>query len=189
MKDIEAIRKKFEEEIRLAELANDFERKFGIEPITFSMRDYDVISVKCDNKTAASVLNGIEPTEEILLNSGYTFKEECRNMYKIMTSRGYSDRCSTMEVSFKCGNIEYDLHIEIDGNEPLSDFFTNSMRPIVDPELSTYHPIKYDGTLNRGMKIPCMKFKCGKTANYYGGVQVLTDADEIKKIIEHLKEL
>lgn len=186
MKDIEKMRAKFEEEVRLAELGNKFETEYGIGPSVFRSGGYDFIHVTCVNELAARILSEIEPDTEIVLNDSTL--EPIKGYYELRSERRYSDKASTLEIEFIKGEVKYWLSLQIDSNELLEPFFRSATRPIVETELSTYHPTDSRGLLYRDLRIPSKRFNSPNVVNYYGGSQKLVDPEEARIIVETIKE-
>lgn len=186
MKDLEKMRAKFEEEVRLAKLGNRFESEYGIEPTVFRSGGYDFIHVTCVNGLAARILSEIEPDTEMVLNDSTL--ETIKGYYELRSERRYSDKASTLEIEFIKGEVKYWLSLQIDYNELLEPFFRSATRQIVDTELSTYHPTDSRGLLNRDLRIPSKRFNSPNVINYYGGSQKLVDPEEARIIVETIKE-
>ena len=188
MKDLEKIKREYEEKLRLAELANNFERVTSIEPNVFHSGDYDFISVKgYDIATIARVLKEYPADAPIVLNASAIHIGDKHGMYHLSSRRDYNDKASRLEIEYYNNNVKFWLDININGNEVLEQFFTDSYRTIEDTELSTYHPVNHEGKLYHDMRIPCKKFKNRNVETYYKSVEVLLDENEIDNIINAIK--
>lgn len=185
MKDIEKMRAEFEEKIRLAEMENDFENRYGIKVGVFHVNGYDMVHIECDNETAKRVLNEFEADTEWAIDH----ERDSKHMYKyrLCSIMRYSDRYSKLEIEFINKGVKYWIDLAIDGNELLVPFFRRTHRTITETELSTWHPVNHQGTLYRDMQIPQMSFNSQNVKRYYGGDQLLVDGDEIDRIINAIK--
>lgn len=185
MKDIEKMKAEFEEQLRLAKIGNEFEEKFCVESTVFRSCGHDMVHVKCTNHKACQLLNALQPTEEWHIDHDKNSKHI--DKYRLESRRGYADRQSTLEIEFVSDGILYWMTMPIDNNPLLEPFFNGTTRPIVDTELSTYHPTNSSGLLDSGLRIPKKCFKSTQVINYYGGSQLLVDPDEIDMIINAIK--
>ena len=185
MNDINKMRAGFEEKIRLAEMENDFENRYGIKVGVFNMGDYDMVHIECDNETAKRLLNELEADKEWAIDH----ERDSKHMYKyrLCSIRRYSDQYSKLEIEFINKDVKYWIDLPIDGNELLMPFFRRTRRTITETELSTWHPVNNQGTLDRDMQIPQMSFNSQNVKRYYGGDQLLVDGEEIERIINAIK--
>lgn len=185
MNDINKMRADFEEKIRLAEMENDFETRYGIKVGVFNMKDYDMVHFKCDNETAKRLLNELEADTEWAID--HEPNSENVSKYRLCSSRRYSDQYSKLEIEFINKGVKYWIDLAIDGNELLLPFFKRTWRNITVTELSTWHPMTSTGALDRNRQIPQMSFNSPQVIRYYGGDQLLVDEEEIENIINTIK--
>lgn len=185
MKDIEKMRAEFEEKIRLAEMENEFETRYGIKVGVFHSNGYDMVHIECDNETAKRVLNEFEADTEWAIDH----ERDSKHMYKyrLCSIRRYSDQYSKLEIEFINKGVKYWIDLAIDGNELLLPFFKGTRRKITETEFSTWHPMNEHGYYDPNMLIPQMSFNSQNVKRYYGGDQLLVDPNEIEMIISAIK--
>lgn len=186
MKDINKIREEYEIKVKQAEIANNFEAVYNIEPIVFKSSGKTFVSVSVDNATAKRILSDLQPEKEMLVNDTATGqKKPVYSLYRLDSNRGFSDRFSTLEIRFFNNGLCYWLKLQINENSVLDPFFNDGVRNIADFERSTYKPTKR-GICVRNYDIPCKRFK-GDYIAYVGGHYVSTDLKVINDIIEAIK--
>lgn len=186
MKDLNKIREKYENEIKLAKISNSFEAIYKIEPRVIESNGQIILVADVENESAKRILNGLQATKKFVVNDTATgCKNPVEAFYKLQSFRGFSDRHSTLKIVFYNNNIKIWLNLQIDGNSVLQPFFYDGMRKISDSERSTYKPTR-GNQLIYDYDISCKRFK-GEQITYYGGYFVSTDCTIINDIIEAIK--
>lgn len=187
MKDLEKMRKEFEQKLRFAEMENDFEQKFGISCHVFECMGKILCTCKTDNnEIAGRILREIPAEKELFLDKTATNKGENKHFYHLTSSREYHDSKSTLKIEFVSGEIEYWVEVPIDGNEAIDKFFDSGMRKMADHELSTYKPVRR-GRICREYELPCKRFKFSHYIQYSGGHFVAQNISAIDEIVNALK--
>lgn len=125
----------------------------------------------------AEVLNKFPQTKDTI------YDKEFNLPYVIHSSRGYGDRYGQLSIDWISDNYEVRATMEI--TEPLMEFFITKLRHVTDSECSTYTSIH----INKAYERPCVpeyNFK-KEHKKYHGGVRLLTDREEILRIIDFIK--
>lgn len=189
MKNLEELKKKFEEEYKCAETCNRLEERFGIEFLAYMHNGIMHVEPLCNDLpigVAAKLLKAFKPTTEIALdatavcNDGHT-----KGFYHMEVCRGCRDKESSLRVRWVCDNTSYFFRLPVDGNEVLEAFFHNGERPFSQYELDIYKPTR-NGRLVKSLNIPIKLFNCSYI-EYSGGYVSATDVKEIDAIIEAIK--
>lgn len=186
MRNLEAIREKYEKEIRLAKIENSFEEKLGNPCRVFESIGKTFVAIEVSNAIAGRILREYPPTAIFQINSTATGSEKPINdNYRLESYRGWHDLFSTLKVEYCSGDIWFWLEIRINDNEVLTPFFNGGEREMSGSEMDTYKP-NNGSRLYQSYKLPCMRFK-SEQISYYGGRFVCTNHETIKEIIEALK--
>lgn len=187
MKDLEKMRKDFEQKLRFAEMENEFENKYGIKCHVFESMGQILCTCKTDsNQIAGRILRDIPADKEVFLDRSATNKGENKYFYHLTSSRGYSDSKSTLRIEFVSGEIMYWIELPINGNDAIEHFFDDGMRKMADHELNTYKPVRR-GRICREYELPCKRFKFSHYIQYSGGNFVAQNHSAIDEIVNALK--
>ena len=194
--DIEKMKAEFAAKLELAEKENAINE--GIEGYILALSSY-VGKVKEDgvkysivaripyksgvgfeNPTipqAKEVLDRFPMTQDILYDKKFSLP------YVIHSSRSFGSRYGELSISWISG--VYDMRITLRIDPFVEEFFTSRLRHTTSCENSTYTQIH----TNRLYERPCVpEYNFKKEHNkYYGGVRLLTDRDEILRIIDFIK--
>lgn len=188
MNDLAKMRADFEKKIKLAEKENFFEEKYGVNFYVFDLQtEPEKIRVHVSEnyatvEVAKRLLEDFPAEGLMVLNASAISAGDIYYKYRIGAKRGYSDRCSIMEIEWQNGGNQYGINLKIEETPLLHAFFNHSFRQVSDSELSTYHPTDAHGRLNRDCKIPCVNFPTTQI-NYSGGYRNCTDTGTIDEII------
>lgn len=186
MKDIEKMKREFEQKLKLAELENKLEVEIGC---TFSVFDgYGRTYAHAKNielSQAARLLATYAPTENVELDSTATARATKSYVYRVEAERRYSDHFTSLVISWVSNNIHFQFTMPIDGNERLAQFFTDGQREMTRTEQSTYKPTR-GNKLVYNLTLPIKRFKC-EYIEYQGGHLSLLNTNEIDKIIRTIK--
>lgn len=187
MKDLEKMRKDFEQKLRFAEKENEFEAKFGISCHIFESGNEVLCTCETeDNAIAGRILREFPADKEIFLDKSATNSGENKYFYRLTSSRGYSDSKSSLKIEFVSAGIRYWVEVPINGNEAIEKFFDNGMRKMADHELSTYKPVRR-GHICREYELPCKRFRYSSYIQYSGGHFVAQNHSAIDEIVNVLK--
>lgn len=189
--DIEKMQSEFNEKIAIAKKENelnegimgDFQLKILSKDTVHVWKPYKT-GVGFDNPTikdVKEVLNKFPPTKDILYDKKLILP------YIITSSRRYSDKCGELSINWCWENYKFYASVNID--DFVADFFNVSSRETDDCENSTYASIqRFDERGRRCVyRVPVYDFK-KEQFSYYGGVRVLTDKQEIYRIIEFINK-
>ena len=188
MNDLAKMRADFEKKIKLAEKENFFEQKYGVNFYVFDLQtEPDKIRVHVSEnyatvEVAKRLLQDFPAEGLMVLNASAISAGDIYYKYKIGARRGYSDRCSIMEIEWQNGGNQYGINLKIEETPLLQDFFKHSFRRVSDSEVTTYHPTDASGRLDRGARIPCVNFPTTQMS-YSGGYRNCTDTGVIDEII------
>ena len=187
MKDLEKMRKDFEQKLRFAEMENEFEAKFGISCHVFESGNDLLCTCKTeDNAIAGRILREFPADKEILLDKSAVRSGENKHFYHLTSIRGYSDSKSSLKIEFIHEGIMYWVEVPINGNEAIEKFFDDGMRKMADHELSTYKPVRR-GHICREYELPCKRFRYSSYIQYSGGHFVAQNHSAIDEIVNALK--
>lgn len=191
MKDLQKLRKGFEKKLKLAEIENEMEEKYGCEfmAIGHLFNDGAHIIAKTDElSVAARLLNDFPADKERPLDASATNpKGGVFGLYKAGAERGFRDTYTKLKISWFHKGDEFEFELKIDGNELLEQFFINDQRKMADFERDTYKPTRR-GHIVRDMDLPIKRFLCDQIA-YQGGYRSATEPERIMDIINAIKEV
>ena len=189
MKDLQKMKNDFEKELKLAEIENHMEQRFGCEFMVlgrFNKEGARIIAKTEDTHVAAELLKAFPADEEQPLDaSGHNPNGTISGLYHVRAERGFRDPYTKLRVSWLCSGNEYEFSLKIDGNELLERFFVNDHRKMTRSECDTYRPLRGDCII-RDMDLPIKRFLCDQII-YDGGYRSATEPDRIMEIIEAIK--
>lgn len=183
------MRNEFEKKIKLAEIENQMEEKFGCEFFAFERYHADglrIVARKDDIHIAAELLRNYPADEEVPLNASSISKGTVFGFYHACARRGFNDSYTKLQICWRNKGNEYEFELRIDGNEKLERFFTNDQRKMSSSEQSTYKPVRR-GHIVKDMDLPIKRFLCNQIV-YDGGSRSATEPEKIMEIIETIKE-
>lgn len=187
MKDIEKMKRDFEQSLKCAELENWLEEEIGC---TFSVYYWNGCTHANARgitiQQAAKFLRRYPATKDMPLDSSsVNLDGTIRYKYKVSATRRFNDEYTTMRVEWYNSEAHnYSFEMKVDGTK-LERYFNDSTRQMSSCEQSTYKPTKH-GKLVYDVTLPIKRFR-GEHIEYQGGEQSLVDINEIEKIIIYLK--
>lgn len=188
MKDLQKLREEFESKLRFAEMANEFETKFGVEPQCFECFGKILITCKTDKVVAGKILRELVADEKIVLNevSGGSY-DPFYGMYSLMVHRDYNDSDDTLRIKFHNNKIEYWVELKVGDVPEIEKYFKKGTRKLASHELSTYKPVRR-GHICREYEIPCRRWICNEIAYSGGNYVALSNAmeEEIVNVLTNL---
>ena len=198
--DIEKMRIEFDEKIKLAIIENELSE--GCNGYYFNVvkntgrnktAEYRIWAstpyksgvgfTKLNKKQVAEILKRFPMTGK----TKYDGDEEYD--YIIHSQNSYGSREAELSICWQSGDYEVDVTMSLDENKDISDeFFTIGTRETVETENSTYASIQRYNSHGHECRyyVRVFDFK-KKQKRYYGGVRLLTDNEEIARLIDYIK--
>lgn len=207
MIDIEKLKAKQAEELREAEYANAFELRTNLNgnfhfgsaygkdhgtkfAVSYGFgcnggHHFDNDKKYPTIQDAARILNMFPSTRDWTVSN-----KEWSGPYRIYTGRSFNDNYGYLEIQWIHDEVDITFYLRIEAYDKLKELFDIVGRRIDDSELSTWHPVKHNGQLDRDRMIPRYRFKGvsnDKQTYYQGGGVALLDNDKATEIVELIK--
>lgn len=188
--DIEKMKAEFEEKLALAIKENELNK--DIDGYALSLDKYNCVHWKVEYRSGVGFVNPTLPQVADILKrfpmTKHTLYDKSIELpYVIHSRNSYGDR--TPEMSIKWLSGEYELYISLPIDDELcKEFFRISTRETTNCENSTFASIQHYDERGRRCRYNVWVFYFLKSQKrYYGGVNLLTDIDEINRIINYIK--
>lgn len=188
MKDIEALKRKYESIIRCAEIENEIEEALGpnvsVEVYQHFYLGRD-IQVHINGRRGSGDTVALPEARQILWRfpQDAMMKGECTYAYKLCVRNNYKGQ-SIVTIAYI--HKEYLIEFEIDPKIVIK-YLQEGQRQLTDWELSTYTNIFNYQDYGYDKKVKTLVWKNNNSIFYYGGNDELRDEDEIAQIINHIK--
>lgn len=191
--DIERMKAAFAEQLELAEKENELSE--GLQNYSICVGKTNVQGCKYRIWMSMSYVSGVgfaEPTlamgkemlERFPMTKNTLYDKKLDLPYVIHSQNSYGDRYAELTIKWISGEYEVGACLKIDA-QLREEFFNVSRRCAVDSEVSTYTSLHSEHLIGK----PCIlvyDFK-KEHVKYHGGVRLLTDRDEIARIIDFIK--
>jgi hypothetical protein len=188
--DIAKMKAEFEEKLALAIKENELNE--GIDGYQLRLDKYNGVSWGVVYKSGVGfVTPTLAQVGDILTRFPMTknslHNKICEVPYVIRSRNSYGSREPEMSIEWISGEHEVCISLPID-DELCKEFFKISTRETTDCENSTYASIQHYDELGRRRYYSVSVFNFLKSQKrYHGGVNLLTDIDEINRIINYIK--
>ena len=197
--DIEKLVAKHEEELQCAIESNKVYDVLGREDFWVTVDSY---SFMCKGKKslrirpedfteeltindASLILHKFPVTEKMEFNVGRDNKMLMD--YGMMTSRGYRDNCSKLDITYISNDYCVSFEIPVDTTKELNGYFADSSRKICDSEITTYYVVSRPGRKASEVTIPIKVFANGEYVRFQGGRVRSKSEWAVNNIIDAIK--
>lgn len=188
--DIEKMKAEFEEKLALAIKENELNA--DINGYQLKLDEYNRVSWGVVYKSGVGfVTPTLAQVADILsrfpMTKNTLYDKAVEMPYVIHSSNSYGDRNPEMSIRWISGEYEVRISLPI-YDELCKEFFKISTRWTTDSENSAYASIQHydERGCRRCYSVRVFNFLKSQK-NYYGGVNLLTDIDEINRIINYIK--
>lgn len=200
MKDIEKLKREYEQKLRYAELENRYNESLEKEGIQLS-----IIGESCMTKGKLHVVfhtvdyNGELNTQQAqtILNE-FPSTEDCetyvgksqydRLPYVLETHRGPHDAKTSLSFRWIYEDMDCSFDMDIDETDPnVMQFFTTRNRALTQSEISAYGIQKTRFNVNYRNFFPYLSFNCGHVVRFEGGHDKQIASGIITSVVETIK--
>lgn len=202
MRDLEAMRKKFEIEYALAELENKLESEHpelaeaGIEvrmfdPVKKGDSNWCVFkkssfSEEMTEKDACMLLSIFPSDEKFPVYHGQA-RQYDDEYYDMRLSRNPKQEHTMLEITWKHAGIRMQVEFPITNESSLLDWFKEDHRKLEESEISSYGIQKTRFNYDYRNYFKVLDWSSGKSIHYQGGSRQQTMHAVMNSIVEHLK--
>lgn len=202
MKNIEELRKKQAEELRLAEMTNKIETEhpeiaasglgmslYNFEwkgQVTTNAHFHEEYPHKCCEKDAAMLLSIFPANEKFPVYHGSKRQYE-DEYYDMRLQRNPSNAWTMLSISWQNDGIRFSFEFPITNESTLLSWFKESSRKLEESEISTWGIQKNRYTVNMRNYFKQLDWANGRIIHYSGATWQQTDHAVMNAIAEHLK--
>lgn len=199
--DIEKLLKRHKEELDCAMEANKVYDTLGkenywirVDTTSFLCKGKKSLHISSEKFTenltindASLILHKFPVTEKMEFNVGSDNKMLMD--YGMMTSRGYRDNCSKLDITYISNDYCVSFEIPVDQTKELNGFFADSSRKICDAEITTYYVVSRPGRKASEVTIPIKVFANGEYVRFQGGHVRSKSEWAVNNIIDAIKSV
>lgn len=199
MKDVEKIRREYDEKIRIAELENSYNVNLEKEGVTLTIfsRNKEGRHLGSVKKVGATLLNSFDGhdvqtvfrllpiTEDILVNVGGD--QRIPLACQMQTHRAPRESCTTLSIHYISGELEVWIDLPVDErNHELMQYFTRTSRDLDGSTIGLYYGCVSTEERRHLQTLPFLTFNCGKVIRFQGGYHTQASAGHVSCILETL---